>query len=219
MFDDRLAPVTAHPAAPGPATPPTAPVSSGDLPGWSSRELTALVEQLARVELDVPDAERIDQLTALERVKAACAAAQARITDRFVDSQAELAAQWHQRAQDCSDASDFDGWCTAREQARRHEFAQSAHGNGRRDGRGSDGPGGDGPGGDGTAAGGPGRGSRGTRRAGSPGVGVAAQVALARRESRPPAPAWSATPSPGPDTCRIPSPRSAPGCSTSAAPP
>jgi hypothetical protein len=170
MFDDELAPVTAHPAAPEPARSSsdpdrqTEPLSSSRERVWSSSDLTALVEQLASVDLDGPDAERVDQLTALERVKAACAAAQARIIDRFVDSQAELAQDWHARAQACFDADDFDGWRAAREQAHRYEYTPPP---------GTFGADTDEQ--DGSS-------SRGARRA-SGGIGIAAQVALARRES------------------------------------
>lgn len=136
--------------------------------GWSSTELTELVTQLASLELDVSDAERVDQLAALEKVKAACAAVQVRITDRFVDSQAELAKHFHEQARTCSDASDFDGWRTAREQARRHEFTPPRPTGPRRAADGEPREGG---------------GSRGTRRAANPRAGVAAQIALARHES------------------------------------
>lgn len=149
-------------------------LAAGSEADWSSEQLTELAARLGELDLDVPDSERIDQLSALEKVKAACAAAQARITDRFVDSQAELARQWRDQARACSDASDFDGWCAAREQARRHEFtpATDAH-------RGDDGGHGEGGGSDRAS----GRSSAGTRRARNPRAGVAAQVALARRES------------------------------------
>ncbi len=188
MFDEELGPATAHPAAPVPASSSSEQVtrsgaparSTGGAPAWSSTELTALVDQLACVDLDAPDAERVDQLTALERIKAACAAAQVRITDRFIDSQADLARQWHEQAQACSSVSDFDGWCAAREQARRHEFIPPT-GNQPTDTADGQSPGGEGADGDGSE--GAGRGSRGTRRAANPNTGVAAQVALARRES------------------------------------
>jgi hypothetical protein len=42
-----------------------------------------LLTTLSQLDRDVSDAERIDQLAALERVKAVCAAAQARITVDF----------------------------------------------------------------------------------------------------------------------------------------
>jgi hypothetical protein len=120
-------------------------------------DLTHLVSTLARLDGDgdASDAERISQLDALERVKAACAAAQARVTARFVDSQAEMAEEWRARASECSQAGDFDGWRAAREQARRAEFEPAPS---RRA-----------------------RASRSTRNAQH--VGVAAQVGLARRES------------------------------------
>ncbi|MCU1538119.1 MAG: nuclease [Humibacillus sp.] len=77
--------------------------------------LTALVDSLARVETDVTDGERIDQLAALERVKAAVAAAQVRVTASFVESQEQVSAGWRARAQECSDGGDFDGWRVARD--------------------------------------------------------------------------------------------------------
>jgi hypothetical protein len=51
---------------------PCAAIDSAVVSGW--------IDQLARFERDVTDAERIDQLRALEQLKAAAAAAQARIT-------------------------------------------------------------------------------------------------------------------------------------------
>ncbi len=47
-------------------------IDSAVVAGW--------IDQLPRFERDVTDAERIDQLRALEQLKAAAAAAQARIT-------------------------------------------------------------------------------------------------------------------------------------------
>ena len=78
------------------------------------------VAVLTRVDRSLSDADRIDRLSALEQVKAACAAAQARITADFAESQAEVAAAWQRRARKCADDDDdFDGWRAAREQARR----------------------------------------------------------------------------------------------------
>lgn len=65
--------------------------------------LEALVGTLSRVDSDVSDAERIDQLGLLEMVKSACAAARARITVDFADSQEEVAAAWHERARAAAD--------------------------------------------------------------------------------------------------------------------
>ncbi|KAE8764653.1 DUF222 domain-containing protein [Georgenia thermotolerans] len=69
-------PAAARPSAPPvpsvPAAPPApAPLSSADISGWR--------EALAGVDRDVSDAERVDQLRTLEELKAAAAAAQARI--------------------------------------------------------------------------------------------------------------------------------------------
>ena len=77
-----------------------------------------VVAALTRVDRGLSDADRVDRLRALEQVKAACAAAQARITADFAESQAEVAAAWRQRARECADDNDFEGWRAAREQAR-----------------------------------------------------------------------------------------------------
>lgn len=63
-------------------------------------------------------ADRVDQLAARERVKAAVAAAQARVTVALVESQADVAQQWRQRAREGAAAGDFEGWRTARDEAR-----------------------------------------------------------------------------------------------------
>lgn len=117
-----------------------------------------MLAALTRVDRDVSDAQRVDQLTALERIKAVCAAAQARITVDFAESQEEVAAAWRERARECADDNDFEGWRAAREQARRATVGAPA-----------------------TDAE-TGRGNRRDRRPGAD-LGVAGQVALARRES------------------------------------
>jgi len=66
-------------------------------PVLSSTDLTNLVDQLRRVDNNAPDAELIDQITALERVKSACAAAQAALTLTFVTSQTAGLTQRQQR--------------------------------------------------------------------------------------------------------------------------
>lgn len=122
--------------------------------------LEALVSALSRVGLDdESDQVRVDQLTALERVKSAVAAAQVRVTAAFVDSQEQVAQAWSERARECSDAGDFDGWRAARERARAASFDDESAG------RDAD--------------------SRSQRRRRRPSglTGVAAQVALARHES------------------------------------
>jgi hypothetical protein len=88
----------------------------------TSADLDALVTQLGGVEAEVTDAERVTQLDRLERVKAACAAAQASITAAFVDSQQQVADAWHAQAAECSDRGDFEGWRAARDKARDAEF-------------------------------------------------------------------------------------------------
>ena len=54
-------------------------LSAADLAGW--------VEQLAAFDVRAGDVERIDRIRELERVKSACAAAQAVLTVAFVESQ------------------------------------------------------------------------------------------------------------------------------------
>src|SRR4051794_17776181 len=133
--------------------------------------LAALVSALSRVgngsgSGSASDAERVEQLAVLERVKAAAAAAQARVTAAFVASQEQVAQAWLDRARECSAAGDFDGWRAARDRARAasldEELTRSAVTGDR---SATD-----------TA------GSRG-RRPPAGMTGVAAQVALARRES------------------------------------
>ncbi|OFE16627.1 hypothetical protein BA895_03300 [Humibacillus sp. DSM 29435] len=68
----------------------------------SSQGLLALVETLARVDPFLSDAERVDQLAALERVKGACAAAQAAVTAAFVASQEQVQAE-HRRGRGSED--------------------------------------------------------------------------------------------------------------------
>ncbi len=97
----------------GPATPP-GPDLDVDVAA-----LTGLVAWLGGADgAGRSDAELISQLDALERVKSAVAAAQARVTARFVTSQAEAAARLEEEAAACSAAGDFDGWVTARDAAR-----------------------------------------------------------------------------------------------------
>jgi hypothetical protein len=53
----------------------------------STAEVTAMIADLATLNTNTTDKERIDALTALERLKSAVAAAQARLTDEFAGSQ------------------------------------------------------------------------------------------------------------------------------------
>src|SRR6476661_8029464 len=127
--------------------------------------LEALVSALSRVGSDdESDQVRVDQLAVLERVKSAVAAAQVRVTAAFVDSQEQVAQAWSQRARECSDAGDFDGWRAARDQARAATFDDDAD---KAD--------------EGSGSGKQGRSPRRRRPSGL--TGVAAQVALARHES------------------------------------
>ena len=125
--------------------------------------LEALVSALSRVGSrgergSTTDQERVDQLAVLERVKSAVAAAQVRLTAAFVRSQEQVAQAWLDRARECSDAGDFDGWRAARAHARAASFDDEGATTGQRTTR--------------------------PRRRGPSGLtGVAAQVALARHES------------------------------------
>jgi len=56
-------------------------------PVMTAGDLAALVDQLQHVDRNAPDPELIDQITELERIKSACAAAQATLTLAFVTSQ------------------------------------------------------------------------------------------------------------------------------------
>jgi hypothetical protein len=110
------------------------------------------------------DAELVTLLDALEGLKAACAAAQARVTVRFVDTQAAAASQSRATAAECARIGDFDGWVAARDRARALELEPD-------DGIDVDGRGGS-------------SGSRVRSRRRVPArSGVSAQVALARRVS------------------------------------
>ena len=87
--------------------------------GRSSRaDLEGLLSALSGLERAVDDAERVDQLDLLERVKSACAAAQARVTVDLADSQQEIAEQWREHARSVADAGDFESWRRARAMAR-----------------------------------------------------------------------------------------------------
>ncbi len=124
-------------------------------------DLAVLVRVLARVgdasnggdSTALTNAERVDLLDLLERVKAAAAAAQARVTAAFVDEEERVAAEWRERVRSAADAGDFAAWRAAREEERRHTV---------------------------TAAPEPAR-RVGSRR--EDGIGVVGQIALARRVS------------------------------------
>ncbi len=118
-----------------------------------------VMAQLRGVDPGLSDAQRVELLTALERVKATCAAAQARVTVALAQSQEEVAAVWRQRAKECADGGDFEAWVAARDQARHATVPDT----------------------DVAAAGATSR-RRAARRPGAE-LGVAGQVALARRES------------------------------------
>src|SRR6478735_4094323 len=127
----------------------------------ASAATSALLREVACLDgRDLDDADLISAVDALERVKAACAAAQARLTARFVESQAHTATRLRAEAEACSDAGDFDGWVAARDRARTLELEPvPSETPGRR------------------------RPSRSDRRTTLSRMGVSAQVGLARRES------------------------------------
>ncbi|WP_083707021.1 HNH endonuclease [Intrasporangium flavum] len=131
--------------------------------------LQAELTGLAPEALD--DASLVDGLAALEVAKAACAAAQARLTERLVESRAQAARRLRHEARACADAGDFDGWVLARDRARTLELEPEAPGTlGPRPRAAS--------GGDRDGAR-----SRSARRLTLSRTGLAAEVALARRES------------------------------------
>jgi Domain of unknown function (DUF222)/HNH endonuclease len=103
------------------------------------------------------DGERITQLDLLERVKAACAAAQVKVTIDLAESQARIAEEWRDHARSVAEAGDFEAWRAARQRTRAACCPEA-------DDEGD---------------------TTGSRRRGrrSEIHGVAAQVALARRES------------------------------------
>jgi len=118
-----------------------------------------LLTALRRVSPDLSDAQRVELLDALEGVKATCAAVQARVTVDFAESQEHVAEAWRARAEECAAEGDFEAWVAARDQARRATIQAPAPAEGNAtDGR------------------------RSRRRPGAE-LGVAGQVALARRES------------------------------------
>ena len=146
----------------------------------SSSDLHGLLEVLTRVESDVPNRERLAQLEGLERVRAAVGAAQIRATAAFVEEERRAASEWRQRAREAADAGDFDAYCLARDRARLSSWDEEL---GRADGAGS------------SASSSESQPSSQLReeRTGRPGhrlgrrpkegIGISAQVALARRLS------------------------------------
>ena len=118
-------------------------------------DLRGLVELLAKADRADTNAVRVDLLEALERVKAAVAATQARVTAAFLAEEQRVAAEWRERVRVTADDDDFDAWRAARDEERRHCWPPE-----------------------------PGRprsGRAGSRRGDR--IGVVAQIALARRVS------------------------------------
>src|SRR6478672_3601653 len=154
MFEEAAVAIGSQPlvgAGAHPATPA----------GIANTAATDLVASRLVDDPELDDAEVISRIDALERAKAACAAEQARLTARFVESQAARAALLREQAQCCSDDGDFDGWVAARDKARALELEPERREEpGRRRQR-----------------------SRSARRAALSRTGVSAQIGLARRES------------------------------------
>lgn len=76
----------------------------------STTDLEGLLTARSGLEDAVDDAERVDQLDLLERVKSACAAAQVRVTVDLAESQREIAEQWCEHARAVAHVGDFDTW-------------------------------------------------------------------------------------------------------------
>ncbi len=137
-------------------------------PATTTADLAALVDVVGRVGRQVSDAERIDQLTQLECLKAACAAAQAWITVDFADSQELVAREWADRAQAAADDNDVEAWRAARDQERAASVTPATAGR-------------PGPRSETGRSGRAGRSGPSARRPGEA-IGVAGQIALARQE-------------------------------------
>ena len=128
----------------------------------TTQDLEVLLSALSRLGDADDDSERVTQLDLLERLKAVCAAVQARVTVDLAESQAQIAEQWREYARAAADVGDFDAWRSARERARAASCPEA----------------------DASSDPTPFQ-SEHRRRRGKPRVdiGMAAQVALARRES------------------------------------
>jgi hypothetical protein len=109
-------------------------------------------------------ADLVNVLDALERAKAACAAAQAKMTAAFVEAQSAEADRWRDRARACLDASDFEGYRAAKDEVHRCDFTPTLRASHPREGE------------ERSA-------SRRSRRGAHDKAGVAAQIGLARHES------------------------------------
>ena len=149
MFDTAHCSESMDACSPGVPSGSTAAVAS---------ELVRLMAGLDGAGLD--DADLISGIDALVQAKAACAAAQARLTAHFVESQARSATHLRAEAQACSEAGDFDGWVAARDRALSMELEPAERDEPARR-----------------------RPSRSARRMALSRTGVSAQVGVARRES------------------------------------
>ena len=84
----------------------------------TTENLEVLLSALTRLDDADDDSERVTQLDLLERLKAVCAWVQARVTVDLAESQTQIAEQWRQYSRGAADAGDFEAWRSARERAR-----------------------------------------------------------------------------------------------------
>ena len=84
----------------------------------TTENLEVLLSALTRLDDADDDSERVTQLDLLERLKAVCAGVQARVTVDLAESQTQIAEQWRQYSRGAADAGDFEAWRSARERAR-----------------------------------------------------------------------------------------------------
>ena len=66
---------------------PAGSMHAPDAAATTTAQLRGLIAMLGRLDVDVPDAELVERIRALEELKAAAAAAQARTTTAFVTAQ------------------------------------------------------------------------------------------------------------------------------------
>jgi hypothetical protein len=81
-------------------------------------DLDGLVVALSGLEPASDDVDRANQLDLLERVKAACAAAQAKVTVALAESQVQVSEEWREHARAAAEAGDFERWREARRNTR-----------------------------------------------------------------------------------------------------
>jgi hypothetical protein len=84
----------------------------------TTEDLEGLLSTLPRLGEADDDTERVTQLDLLERLKAVCTAVQARVAVDLAESQAHIAEEWRAYSRTAADAGDFEAWRSARERAR-----------------------------------------------------------------------------------------------------